>query len=69
MESLLKSHKETGNFVDLPAHQAAADMLIEGGELRAGETMGHYRILSLLGKGGMVRVFLAEDTNFTEEFR
>jgi hypothetical protein len=54
----MKSYEETGNFVDAPAYQAAADMLMEGGELRAGETVGHYRILSLLGEGGM-RTFVA----------
>ncbi len=62
VESLLKSHEETGNFVDKPAYQAAADILIAGMELRAGLTVGHYQILSLLGEGGMGRVYLAEDT-------
>ncbi len=56
VESLLKSHEETGNFVDAPAYQAAAAMLMEGGELRAGETVAHYRIISLLGEGGMGKV-------------
>src|SRR5688572_25179903 len=62
IEELLRSHEETGNFVDTPAYQAAAEMLIDGLELKAGSTVAHYRILSLLGEGGMGRVYLAEDT-------
>ena len=37
VESLLKSHDETGNFVDAPAFQAAAEMLVEGVELQSGQ--------------------------------
>src|SRR5688572_9867312 len=62
VEELLRSHEETGNLVDTPAYQAAAEMLIDGLEPKPGSTVAHFRILSLLGEGGMGKVYLAEDT-------
>ena len=58
VESLLKSHEETGNFVDAPTYQAGAEMLTDG-EFKSGQTVAHYKIVSLIGEGGMGRVYLA----------
>ena len=61
VESLLASHEKDGSFIDSPAYQASAEMLTDDQELKAGQTIGHYEILSTIGRGGMGEVYLAQD--------
>ena len=48
VDSLIKSHEGTNHFIDSPAYQAAAAMLVDDHEFKAGDLISHYEIRSVL---------------------
>jgi non-specific serine/threonine protein kinase/serine/threonine-protein kinase len=61
VQSLLDSHDLPGQFLDTVTHEFRSQAFAASSEARSriGERIGHYRIVGLLGSGGMGDVFQA----------
>src|ERR1700746_2931597 len=61
VQSLLASYERAENFIESPAFEVAPELLTREKGALVGELIGHYRIESLIGLGGMAEVYLAQD--------
>ena len=62
VESLLQFQQEAHRLMQKPAYEMSSAILAEKrAELATGDVVENYKVLSMLGEGGMGEVYLAED--------
>lgn len=68
VESLLAAHERAESFIEKPPAEALAELFGAGAaRIVPGETLGHYKIESLVGAGGMGQVYRAKDLRLDRE--
>jgi len=68
VESLMSSDGRSGTFLDSPAYEAAAEMIVDDKSgFKKGRTIGPFEILSFISRGGMGEVYLAHDPRLSRK--
>src|SRR5262245_42028492 len=68
VDALLAADGEAEGFIESPAYAVAAPLIV-GGDAQSmfGKSIGHYQIISLVGKGGMGEVYRARDSRLSRD--
>ncbi|MGB2714808.1 MAG: serine/threonine-protein kinase [Vicinamibacterales bacterium] len=62
VRSLLATHDSSPDFLEKPAYQVAASLILDEPSL-TGRQIGNYEVLEEIGRGGMGIVYVARDAN------
>src|SRR2546425_411189 len=63
IESLFAAHDQAGSFIEsFPNEEATVDLVDLPIEPMIGQQIGPYKVISLIGRGGMGEVYLAQDS-------